>query len=139
MESAAPNDIRRNPIFSPAGGVFKLVPPPSPGGSKFKPNDLTEVTLVTPQQPGPTEFGHLGLPPKVVIPSTPTAAPPAPPSRPVVVATAAPSPEDDGKLIARMQKLLEIEKRASELEEENDILLKIVNRLKAENAALRTK
>lgn len=133
MENAAKNDAhQRNPIFSPAGGVFKLVPPPSPGSSKFKPNDLTEVTLVTPQSPGPTEFGHLGLPPKPV-------APPAPPSRPVVVATAAPSPEDDGKLIARMQKLLDAEKRAAELEEENDILLKIVNRLKAENAALKAK
>jgi hypothetical protein len=133
MESAAKNDAHhRNPIFSPAGGVFKLVPPPNPGSSKFKPNDLTEVTLVTPQSPGATEFGHLGFPPKPV-------APPAPPSRPVVVATAAPSPEDDGKLIARMQKLLDAEKRAAELEEENDILLKIVNRLKAENAALKAK
>lgn len=143
MESAAASsDSAKNPLFSPAGGVFKLVPPPHPGtgNNKFKPASMTEVSLATPQQPTPTEFGHLGLPPKGAPGTATPSTPPAPPSRPTVIATAAPSPEDDdARILARLEKLLKIEKRVDDLEQENDLLLQMVNRLKAENAALRAK
>lgn len=129
--AAAQGDAPRNPVFAPAGGVFKLVPPPHPANNKFKPNGLTEVSIAPPTQPSPTEFGHLGLPPR------PAAALP---SRPTVVATATPSPEeDDAKIMAKLEKLLKVERRVNDLEQENDLLLQIVNRLKAENAALKAK
>lgn len=140
MENAARSDSPRNPVFSPAGGVFKLIPPPSPGSSKFKPNERTEVALVAPQQPGPTEFGHLGIPTKPAASNPTPAAPPAPPSRPTVVATAAPSPEDDdAKIMARMEKLIKNEQRMKDVEEENRALTRTIARLQAENDALRTK
>lgn len=143
METSAQSDSPRNPILPPPSGAFKLVPPPHPGtaNNKFKPNGMTEVSIVSPQQPVPTEFGHLGLPAKPAAPSSSVpSAPPAPPSRPMVIATAAPSPEDDdAKILARMEKLLKIEKRVNDLEAENDLLLQMVNRLKAENAALKAK
>jgi hypothetical protein len=133
MESAAQsNDLPKDTMFRPAGGVFKLIPPPHPANNKFKPSGAREVSLAPVAPTTPTEFGHLGVP-KVAVP-------PAPPAPPAVQPTPSPALEgDDGKIIARMQKLLSIEKRAAELEEENDVLIKIVNRLKAENAALRAK
>lgn len=138
--AAHSNDFQSNNTFRPAGGVFKLVPAPHPAINKFKPDGMREVVLATPMQPTPTEFGHLGLPPKAVPPpATAAAAPPAPPMPPAVLPTPSPTPEDDAKITARIQRLLEIEKRADELEKENDFLLQMVNRLKAENAALKAK
>lgn len=138
--AAHSNDFQSNSTFRPAGGVFKLVPAPHPATNKFKPDGMREVTLAAPTQPAPTEFGHLGLPPKVVpAPATAAAMPPAPPAPPAVIPMPSPSPDDDAKVMARIQRLFEIEKRAGELEQENDLLLQMVNRLKAENAALRTK
>lgn len=138
MEMAQPNFGKDN-TFRPAGGVFKLVPAPHPATNKFKPDAMREVALAVPTQPTPTEFGHLGLPPKPVPAPSPAAAmPPAPPAPPAVIPTPSPSP-DDAKIMDRIQKLLDVEKRANELEQENELLLKIVNRLKAENAALKAK
>lgn len=80
------------------------------------------------------------MPPKGAPGTATPSTPPAPPSRPTVIATAAPSPEDDdARILARLEKLLKIEKRVDDLEQENDLLLQMVNRLKAENAALRAK
>lgn len=133
MTNPAPdNEFSKSSFFSPAGGVFKLVPPPHPSNKNFKPTGMTEVNLAQPPSL-PTEFGYLPRPRVVAAPAA--AAPPIPPAPPAVL----PSPADDEKIIARMQKLLGIEKRVGELEEENDLLIKIVNRLKAENADLKAK
>lgn len=141
MSNALPNnEFQKTNTFRPDGGVFKLVPAPHPATNKFKPDGMREVALAASAQPTPTEFGHLGFPPKAVPVPAPTAAmPPTPPTPPAVIPMPSPSRDDDAKVMARIQRLFEIEKRANELEQENDLLLKIVNRLKAENAALKIK
>lgn len=132
MENALPKEHIMQ-VFRPAGGVFKLVPPLRDDSSRFKPASPAEVTIVPPQQPTPTEFGHLGISAKAS-----AAAPPLPPVPPV--ATGAPSPEDDeAKIMARMQKLLKSEHRTKDLEEENRVLVRTIARLQAENDALKAK
>lgn len=140
MANAVPSrgDFQKSNTFRPDGGVFKLVPAPYPSTGKFKAEPMREVVLAS--RSTPTEFGHLGLPPKAVPgPATAAAMPPAPPTPPAVIPMPSPSRDDDAKVMARIQRLFDVEKRANDLEQENDLLIKIVNRLKAENAALKAK
>lgn len=131
MENPLPKE-HITQVFRPADGVFKLIPPTQISDTKFKPAGINEVAIAPPQQPTPTEFGHLGMGAKAA-----AAAPPLPPVPPV--ATAAPSPEDDdAKIMARMQRLLKNEHRVKDLEEENRALVRTIARLQAENEALRS-
>lgn len=100
--------------------LFKLINPggnPFGGGQqdRFKPSSST-VNLVMPN----------------------SAPPPVPLPAPKAKAPTGESPDIDAKVLARMEYLFKIDKRVSELEDENDLLLKMVNRLKAENETLKT-
>jgi len=110
--------------------VFKLVAPNFPGGrdGRFKPAGMNEVGLNIPPEPGPKPEANEGKPVTGLKP---------PPPDPVPMA--AMMPEDDQKVMARMESLLKIDLRVKELEEENRNLVKMVARLQAENAALKAK
>ncbi len=124
-EPSAKSDVQRGAT------VFKLVAPQMPGGSqdsRFKPAGINEVELLVPPVPGPDTSGK---------PVTGIAAPPPPTG--MVVAAAAAGLDDERRIIAKIEDLLRIERRAKELEEENRNLLKMVARLQAENDALKVK
>ena len=56
MESAAQShDLPKDTMFRPAGGVFKLIPPPHPANNKFKPSGAREVSLAPVAPTTPTE------------------------------------------------------------------------------------
>lgn len=118
MPVASPAEEPKNPKT-----MFKLINPggnPFGGGQndRFKPAGM-QVTIQSPKQNT----------------APPAPAQPSPAKAPM--ATPAMDKESDAKILARMESLLKIDKRVSELEEENEILLKMVNRVKAENDALK--
>jgi len=133
METSTPANAPADDFKSPKT-MFKLINPggnPFGGGheDRFKPAGARAVCLMVPKA-GASE-------------ATPSPSPA--PAQPVQAKTIE-MPDSDAKIIARMEYLLKIDKRVSELEEENELLLKMVNRvkaendtLKAENAALRAK